>query len=291
MNAFLRTAPGRQSGAHAAPAGALSLPTTGVTGTVATPRLRSVPGGLAVNALSMRYPNGHTALKHIDLEVAPGELIAVLGANGCGKSTLMKCVVGLLQPTSGHIHVAGQDLAALSGEALRVARLPVALISQHANLVKRRSVLANVCTGSLGRHRTWTTALGRLPREEITPALAYLDEVGLLHLAAQRAGTLSGGQAQRVAVARALTQRPQVLLADEPLASLDPEAADEVMRLLQRLAREEGLAVICVLHQPELAQRYADRLIGLHRGEVAFDAPAARVDNAQIANLYRSEAR
>lgn len=287
MNAFLRATADRRSAA--------ALLTSSHRGTTATmagdARQKQMHTGLDIHALSMRYPNGHTALHHIDLQVEPGELIVVLGANGCGKSTLMKCIVGLLQPTTGTINVAGRDLAALAGESLRLARLPVALISQHANLVKRRSVLANVCTGSLGRHRTWATALGRLPREEITPGLNYLNEVGLLHLASQRAGTLSGGQAQRVAVARALTQRPQVLLADEPLASLDPEAADEVMRLLQRLARDEGLAVICVLHQPELAQRYADRLVGLYQGTVAFDAPSAQVRPEHIARLYRSEAR
>ncbi|WP_024903292.1 phosphonate ABC transporter ATP-binding protein [Robbsia andropogonis] len=288
MNGFLKTVADRQSAAVSAANSTLPFP-HGVGALAGLQKQRQC--GLDVQGLLMRYPNGHTALQRIDLQVAPGELIAVLGANGCGKSTLMKCIVGLLQPTAGKINVEGRDLAVLSGEALRVARLPVALISQHANLVKRRSVLANVCTGSLGRHRTWRTALGRLPREEITPGLNYLNEVGLLHLASQRAGTLSGGQAQRVAVARALTQRPQVLLADEPLASLDPEAADEVMRLLQRLAREEGLAVICVLHQPELAKRYADRLIGLYQGKVAFDAPSARVSVEQIANLYRSEAR
>jgi phosphonate transport system ATP-binding protein len=129
-----------------------------------------------------------------------------------------------------------------------------------------------------------------VPREEIEPARAYLDEVGLLHLAGQRAGTLSGGQAQRVAVARALAQHPHVLLADEPVASLDPEAADEVMRLLRRLATEDGLAVVCVLHQPELATRYADRLVGLRSGQLEFDRPASAVSSQQIASLYLAEA-
>jgi phosphonate transport system ATP-binding protein len=245
---------------------------------------------LAVRGLTMRYANGHTALRNLNLSVHAGELVVALGSNGSGKSTFMKCVVGLNRPTAGSVEVAGRDLAALSGEALRQARLPLALISQNANLVKRRSVLANVCCGTLGRHRTLATALGRLPHEEIRPAQACLDEVGLLHLAAQRAGTLSGGQAQRVAVARALAQRPHVLLADEPVASLDPEAADEVMRLLRRLATEDGLAVVCVLHQPELATRYADRLIGLRRGVLEFDRPASKVTSQQIASLYSAEA-
>jgi len=245
---------------------------------------------LAVRDLTMRYANGHTALRDFNMSVHAGEMVVVLGSNGSGKSTFMKCVVGLNRPTVGSIEVAGRDLAVLSGNALRQARLPLALISQNANLVKRRSVLANVCGGALGRHRTLATALGRLPREEIDPALGYLEEVGLLHLAEQRAGTLSGGQAQRVAVARALAQRPHVLLADEPVASLDPEAADEVMRLLRRLASEDGLAVVCVLHQPELAMRYADRLVGLRRGVLEFDQPASDVSSQQISSLYLAEA-
>ncbi|SDG22043.1 phosphonate ABC transporter ATP-binding protein [Paraburkholderia phenazinium] len=245
---------------------------------------------LAVRELTMRYDNGHTALRNLNLSVRAGEMVVVLGSNGSGKSTFMKCVVGLNRPTGGAVELAGRDLATLSGKALREARLPLTLISQNANLVKRRSVLANVCCGTLGRHRTIGTALGRLPREEIEPARAYLDEVGLLHLASQRAGTLSGGQAQRVAVARALAQRPHVLLADEPVASLDPEAADEVMRLLRRLASEDGLAVVCVLHQPDLATRYADRLVGLRSGQLEFDRPASAVSSQQIASLYLAEA-
>lgn len=245
---------------------------------------------LAVRNLTMRYENGHIALQDMNLSVQAGEMVVVLGSNGSGKSTFMKCVVGLNRPTTGTVEVAGRDLASLSGKALREARMPLALISQHANLVRRRSVLANVCCGSLGRHRTLATVLGRVPREEVEPALGYLAEVGLADLAGQRAGTLSGGQAQRVAVARALAQLPQVLLADEPVASLDPEAADEVMRLLRRLASEDGLAVVCVLHQPDLATRYADRLVGLRRGRTEFDRPASAVSTREIADLYVADA-
>ena len=253
-------------------------------------RASLAPGAkLAVRNLTMRYPNGHTALHDMNVTVEAGEMLVVLGSNGSGKSTFMKCVTGLIRPTRGTVEVAGRDLTALSGSALCKARLPLALISQHANLVRRRSVLANVCCGSLGRHRNLSTALGRLPRSEIQPALGYLAEVGLADLAAQRAGTLSGGQAQRVAVARALAQAPQVLLADEPVASLDPEAADEVMQLLRRLATEDGLAVVCVLHQPDLATRYADRLLGLRRGHVVFDRPASSVSSREISELYVSD--
>lgn len=245
---------------------------------------------LAVRNLTMRYANGHVALQNMNLSVEAGEMVVVLGSNGSGKSTLMKCVVGLNRPSAGSVEVAGRDLTSLSGKTLREARLPLALISQHANLVRRRSVLANVCCGALGRHRTLATTLGCVPRHEVAPALGYLAEVGLAELAGQRAGTLSGGQAQRVAVARALAQAPQVLLADEPVASLDPEAADEVMRLLRRLASNDGLAVVCVLHQPELATRYADRLVGLRRGRTVFDRPTSEVSPREIAELYQADA-
>jgi len=245
----------------------------------------------AVKATTITRRYGErTVLAGLDLEIERGEFVAVTGASGSGKSTFMKCVVGLNRPTAGTVEVAGRDLTSLSGKAMREARLPLALISQHANLVRRRSVLANVCCGALGRHRTLATTLGRMPREEVEPALGYLAEVGLADLAGQRAGTLSGGQAQRVAVARALAQAPQVLLADEPVASLDPEAADEVMRLLRRLASEDGLAVVCVLHQPELAARYADRIVGLRRGRTVFDRPASAVSQREIADLYMADA-
>jgi phosphonate transport system ATP-binding protein len=241
---------------------------------------------LAVRGLALRYPNGRVALKGVDLAVRPGELVVVLGSNGSGKSTLMRCIVGLLRPTEGEVLVDGSDVAQLTGEALRQARMRCGMICQHAHLVKRRSVLANVATGSLGRHRTFTTALGLLPRAELDAADGFLEEVGLADRACQRAGTLSGGQQQRVAIARALAQRPRVLLADEPVASLDPEAAREIMALLRRLASTDTLAVLAVLHQPELALGYADRIIGLKDGAIEFDLPPERVREPMVEALY-----
>jgi phosphonate transport system ATP-binding protein len=151
-------------------------------------------------------------------------------------------------------------------------------------------VLANVATGALGRLSDPWTALGGLPARELVAAHGYLAEVGLAHLAHQRASTLSGGQAQRVAIARALAQRPRVLLADEPVASLDPEAAEEIMRLLRRLAAHENLAVLCVLHQVELAYAYADRVVGIRDGAMVFDLPRADVSRETVRRLYLSEA-
>jgi phosphonate transport system ATP-binding protein len=241
---------------------------------------------LAVRRLALRYPNGKVALKGVDLEVRPGELVVVLGSNGSGKSTLMRCIVSLLRPTEGEVLVDGQRIEHLAGEALRQARMSCGMIFQHSNLVKRRSVIANVATGALGRHRTLATALGMLPRCELDAAHGFLDEVGLVQMARQRAGTLSGGQQQRVAIARALAQRPRVLLADEPVASLDPEAAREIMALLRRLATADNLAVLAVLHQPELALGYADRIVGLRDGMIEFDLPPERVREAMVEALY-----
>ena len=249
------------------------------------------PGDLiAVDRLVVRYANGRLALDGASLAVAPGEFVAMLGANGSGKSTLLRCIAGMIRPNAGTVHVAGKEMSRLSGRALAEARLALGMVFQDARLVRRRSVLANVLAGTLGRNRTLATAFGALPRREEALALACLDEVGLRELAPQRAGTLSGGQAQRVSIARALAQRPGSLLADEPVASLDPEASEEVMRLLRRVAHEDGLAVLCVLHQPALARRYADRILGLRDGRCAFDEMPARVGECAVASLYEAAA-
>jgi len=245
---------------------------------------------IEARGLGVRYPTGRLALDGASLAVGPGELLVVLGHNGSGKSTLLRCIAGMLRPSAGQVEVAGREISRLAGRSLAEARLALGMIFQHAHLVRRRSVLANVLCGTLGRHRTVPTALGRLPRQEVPLALACLDEVGLAPLAGQRAGTLSGGQAQRVAVARALAQRPRALLADEPVASLDPEAAEEIMRLLRRLASDEGLAVVCVLHQPDLARRYADRILGLRHGRTLFQESARAVSPEDVAALYEAVA-
>jgi phosphonate transport system ATP-binding protein len=245
---------------------------------------------LDIRNLAMRYRGGKLALSGASLSVGSGEFVVILGSNGSGKSTLLRCVARILTPTAGEVWVDDQDLAKLEGEKLRRARTVLAMIFQHANLVKRRSVLANVASGALGRYSDIWTALGGVPAAEREPALRYLAEVGLAELAGQRASTLSGGQAQRVAVARALAQQPRALLADEPVASLDPEAAEDIMKLLRRLASDEKLAVLCVLHQPDLALRYADRIVGMKRGTIAFDLPAAEVQPDAVQRLYLSEA-
>ncbi|HMD65440.1 MAG TPA: phosphonate ABC transporter ATP-binding protein [Stellaceae bacterium] len=245
---------------------------------------------LRISGLTMRYPDGKIALANFDLSVEAGELVVVLGGNGSGKTTLLRCISRMLSPTTGEIWLNDTNLAALSGDRLRQARLPLAMIWQHASLARRRSVLSNVASGALGRYGGLWTALGGLPAVERRAAYDHLSAVGLVALAGQRAGTLSGGQAQRVAIARALAQRPQVLLADEPVASLDPEAADDIMRLVRHLATHEHLAVVCVLHQVELAYAYADRVVGIRDGRIAFDRPCSELPRDAVRQLYLSEA-
>ncbi len=236
--------------------------------------------------LNMRYVTGRLALQGASLSVAAGEFAVILGANGSGKSTMLRIIAGITKPTDGQVRIAGQDITQLKGRHLADARMALGMVFQHANLVKRRSVLANVVCGTLGRHRNALTALGMLPAQEFPFGLRCLERVGLTKFAYQRASTLSGGQAQRASIARALAQRPAALLADEPLASLDPEAAEEVMRLLRRLAKEEGMAVLAVLHQPDIARRYADRLLGLRQGVIAFADRPANVTDGEIDSLY-----
>jgi len=245
---------------------------------------------LRVRKLSLRYPNGKLALTDFELEVRPGELVVVLGGNGSGKSTLMRCITRTLKPSSGEVWLDDTNLCALEGEKLRRARLMLAMVWQQASLVRRSSVLTNVASGALGRYSTLRTVFAGLPAGELDAARGNLAEVGLAALADQQAGTLSGGQAQRVAIARALAQRPRVLLADEPVASLDPEASEEIMRLLQKLAQSEQLAVLCVLHQIELAYAYADRVVGIRDGRIVFNAPRGEVSRDAVRRLYLSEA-
>jgi phosphonate transport system ATP-binding protein len=245
---------------------------------------------LRVRALSLRYPSGKLALADFALEVEQGQLVVVLGGNGSGKSTLLRCITRTLKPTAGEVWLGETNLCMLEGEKLRRARLELAMVWQQASLVRRSSVLTNVASGALGRYSTLRTVCRGLPRAELDAARRHLADVGLAALAEQRAGTLSGGQAQRVAIARALAQRPRVLLADEPVASLDPEASEEIMRLLYRLARSERLAVLCVLHQIELAYAYADRVVGIRDGRIVFNLPRSEVSRDAVRRLYISEA-
>ncbi|MEV0579335.1 ATP-binding cassette domain-containing protein [Streptomyces sp. RTGN2] len=229
---------------------------------------------LALSGITVRY--GERQVLHgVDVDVARGELLAVLGANGSGKSTLLRAAAGLEPMTAGSVSIDGKPSAPLD----------TAVVFQHIHLVRRRTVLENVCAGALGRLRLRHSLVPALfPRALREEAMACLDRVGLADRAHDRAGRLSGGQQQRVAVARALCQRPRVLLADEPVSALDPAASEQVLALLAELAHDAGLAVLAVLHQPSLAARHADRMVGLRNGRVILNGPPGQNVDA----LYRA---
>ncbi len=231
---------------------------------------------LALTGIAVRFGD-RQVLHGVDVTVAEGELLAVLGANGSGKSTLLRAAAGLVPVHAGTVAVDGAPRGPLD----------VALVFQQIHLVRRRSVLDNVCAGALGRLPLRSSLVPALfPRAVREEAMACLDRVGLADRAHDRAGSLSGGQQQRVAVARALCQRSRVVLADEPVSALDPSAAEQVLALLAELAHVERLAVLAVLHQPDLARRHADRIVGLREGRVVLDGAPVAVGAAAVDALY-----
>ena len=227
-----------------------------------------------------------TALKGADLEVARGEIVVLLGLSGSGKSTLLRHLDGLETPTSGAVEVLGSPVPALKGRALRALRSRVGFIFQQFELVPSLTVLENVLTGSLSSVRGPRLGLWGYGRDAKLRALGHLERVGLLERAYQRSDTLSGGQQQRVAIARALMQRPEILLADEPVASLDPESSDQVMALIREIAADQGLTVVCSLHQVDLAISWADRIVGLRHGEVVLNTPTTGLSKAEVMEIY-----
>ncbi|MDQ3577398.1 MAG: ATP-binding cassette domain-containing protein [Actinomycetota bacterium] len=245
-----------------------------------------VDTALSVRGLRKSYGD-RPVLAEFDLDVAAGELVVLLGANGSGKSTALRCVIGLTEPDTGEIVIAGRPI---TGPDAAAARRGAAMVFQQIHLVRRRSALDNVCAGGLTGlplSRSITPML--FPRELREHAMACLDRVGMADRAHDRAGSLSGGQQQRVAVARALCQGAKVLLADEPVSALDPAAATQVMNLLAELAHTDGLAVAAVLHQPELARRHADRVVGLLRGRMSLSCQASNLSDVDIDGLYVAE--
>jgi phosphonate transport system ATP-binding protein len=243
-----------------------------------------------VRGLEKSFRGDARVLKGVDLDARPGEMVVILGANGSGKSTLLRCVVRLIEPDAGEVVLAEHDMLTINGRELREARRKAAMVFQQIHLVKRRSTFENVTYGALGRVGGWRSLTRRLfPEDIVETAWESLERVGLAEKAWQRADTLSGGQAQRVAIARALCQRAPIILADEPVSSLDPRAADDVLALLADIAHVDGLAIACVLHQPDLARRYADRIVGLAAGEVVFERRPDALDDGEVAHLYLGE--
>ncbi|KQM81966.1 phosphonate ABC transporter ATP-binding protein [Agromyces sp. Leaf222] len=238
-----------------------------------------------IEGLTKEY--GRTvALRDVALRVEPGEIVVLLGLSGSGKSTLLRQVVGLEGPTSGGVRVLGEEVPSLTGRRLRALRSRVGFVFQQFELVPSLTVLENVLTGALAELRGPRLGLWAYPRRLKLTALGHLDRVGLLDRAYQRADTLSGGQQQRVAIARALMQDPEILLADEPVASLDPESSDQVMALIREIAMDAGLTVVCSLHQVDLALSWGDRIVGLRHGEVVLDTPAAGLSKAEVMEVY-----
>jgi phosphonate transport system ATP-binding protein len=231
--------------------------------------------------------DGTTALAGVDLDVAAGELVVLLGLSGSGKSTLLRCLNGLHRASDGEVTVAGTRVDRASARELRHLRTQVGFVFQQFNLVGRLSCLENVLVGGLGRVRGPRYGVTTYPRRMRAEAMEHIERVGLADQAFQRADTLSGGQQQRVALARTLMQRPQLVLADEPVASLDPENAGTVMDLLVRVCAEEGLTVLCTLHQVDLALGWADRLVGLRQGVKVLDRPVAGLTKDEAMAIYR----
>ena len=244
---------------------------------------------LHLRGLAMEYVRGKPVLRGIDLEVGSEGLTAIIGPSGTGKSTLIRCINRLVDPTAGEILFQGQDLARLRGEALRHARRRIGMVFQEYNLVERLSVMENVLSGRLGYVSPWKAWMRKYPREDIDRAFELLDLVGLSAIPNQRADSLSGGQRQRVGIARAVMQRPQLLLADEPTSSLDPKTSVEIMELMRDLGRSQSIPVMVNMHDVELARRFADRIVGMSGGAIVFDGPPAALSDEQLKGIYGGE--
>ena len=236
------------------------------------------------------FGGGVKGLDDVKLGFRTSEITVLLGLSGSGKSTLLRHLNGLHTPTSGNVRVLGQDVSTLKKQELRKLRRDIGFIFQSFNLVGPMSVLENVCTGALGRLKGPRLSLMSYPKSVKQEALETLGRVGLEKLAHQRADTLSGGQQQRVAIARALMQHPKILLADEPVAALDPVSSGSVISLLEQICREDKITVIASLHQVQLAIDFADRIVGLQAGKVGFDRPTAGMTPASAQEIYESVA-
>ena len=242
---------------------------------------------LAISDLQMVYANGHTALHSVSLRAEAGEIVAIIGRSGAGKSTLLRCVAGLQKPTAGRIVLGEAEVTAMEERQLQALRRRIGFIWQEYNLVDRLPALTNVLTGRLGHTRGLGSLVGFFSREQRAVAVRNLERVGLLEKAYQRADRLSGGEKQRVSIARAISQEPMIVLADEPVASLDPELAAQVMEDLARVAREEGVLTLINIHQVDLARQFADRVVGIARGEVVYDGAPDGLSETVLNQVYR----
>jgi phosphonate transport system ATP-binding protein len=245
---------------------------------------------LQVHKLTKVYDDGTVALKDVSFEVPAGQFLAVIGLSGSGKSTLLRCINRLVEPTSGKVIWNGEDITAAPQEDLRLIRRKIGMVFQHFNLVHRSQVITNVLAGRLGYVNPALSVLNRFPRADVEKALAQLERVGLAEKARARADELSGGQQQRVGIARAMMQDPEMILADEPVASLDPVLAHSIMQYLERINSEDRVTVLCSLHFLDLVHRYADRAIALNDGFLVFDGEPKSIDDERFKAIYGQEA-
>jgi phosphonate transport system ATP-binding protein len=248
-----------------------------------------VDRALVIRHLCKEYRTGQPVLRDVSLTIDGRGITAIIGPSGTGKSTLIRCINRLVDPTSGEIRFRGQDLARLTGRELRAARRRIGMVFQEYNLVERLSVIENVLCGRLGYVPVWRAWLRRFPTRDIDRAFQLLDAVGLGDLATQRADQLSGGQRQRVGIARALMQEPDLVLADEPTSSLDPKTSVEIMELIASRAGERGIPAIVNIHNVDLARRFADRIVGMAKGEIVFDGPTRALEPAHLMLIYGGE--
>jgi len=244
---------------------------------------------LRLETLAKRYKTGDHALKGVSFNVDKGQVVGLIGPSGAGKSTLIRCINRLVEPTGGSIFLNDTDLAKLGGADLRKARRRIGMIFQEYALVERLTVMENVLSGRLGYVSFWRSLLRRFPQGDIDKALALLERVGLAGHADKRADELSGGQRQRVGIARALEQDPELLLVDEPTASLDPKTSRQIMRLILEICRERQLPSVINIHDVMLAKMFVDRIIGLTAGEIVFDGPPEALDDSVLTRIYGEE--
>jgi len=248
---------------------------------------------LEIRNLTKVYDDGTVALKNVSFTVPDGEFLIVIGLSGSGKSTLLRCINRLIDPTEGEILWDGVDLALLKGEDLRRARRRIGMIFQLFNLVNRSSVLTNVLAGRLGYTKSWHSLMNRFSTDDMEKAMYALERLGITDQAYKRADELSGGQQQRVGIARALMQEPEMILADEPVASLDPVLAHSILEHLEKLNQEEKITIICSLHYLDLVQRYSTSVIGLRDGEVVYQGTRAEIQamtDEEFKEIYGEEA-
>jgi len=245
---------------------------------------------LEIKNLTKVYEGGTQAIADVSFSVKPGEFLAIIGLSGSGKSTLLRCINRLIEPTEGQIIWNGQDITAASQDEMLRIRRKIGMIFQHFNLVSRSRVITNVLAGRLGYVNPAMSLLNRFPKSDQEMAIKQLDRVSIADQAYKRADELSGGQQQRVGIARAMMQEPEIILADEPVASLDPVLAHSIMQYLETINQEDGVMVLCSLHFLDLVHRYADRAIALNDGKLMFDGPPQEIDDAKFKDIYGKEA-